>query len=147
MSAEIAQLVQSLYASIQHLSSMTRQRSGVNRTEYGALQQLAIGGSLTAGQLGERLGITSGAATKLIDRLEAQGYVQRRRSTTDRRSVVVEPRPSAARVIAGDLRQANRDIGTLVDSFTADEQVAIRRFLEEACEIIERHVDEAPSAA
>lgn len=47
------------------------------------------GGCLTAGELGNVVALTSGGATRLIDRLETAGLVERRRNTADRRQVLV----------------------------------------------------------
>ncbi len=47
------------------------------------------GGCLTAGELGNAVALTSGGATRLIDRLETAGLVERRRNTADRRQVMV----------------------------------------------------------
>jgi DNA-binding MarR family transcriptional regulator len=46
---------------------------------------------MTAGELSRRTGLTSGATTRLIDRLEAAGFVRRRRDDSDRRRVIIEP--------------------------------------------------------
>ncbi|HEV8573996.1 MAG TPA: MarR family transcriptional regulator, partial [Dehalococcoidia bacterium] len=47
----------------------------------------------TAGELSERTGLTSGATTRLIDRLERVGYVRRCADAKDRRCVIIEPVP------------------------------------------------------
>jgi DNA-binding MarR family transcriptional regulator len=62
---------------------------GVNPTDLRCLGQLFLGPS-TAGALAEACGLTRGAMTTALDRLEAAGYVRRVRSTTDRRQVVVD---------------------------------------------------------
>jgi DNA-binding MarR family transcriptional regulator len=46
---------------------------------------------MTAGRLSELTGLSSGATTRLIDRLEASGYVRRMRDPSDRRRVIIEP--------------------------------------------------------
>jgi DNA-binding MarR family transcriptional regulator len=46
---------------------------------------------MTAGHLANVIGLTSGATTTAIDRLERAGYVRRQPDPTDRRRVVVEP--------------------------------------------------------
>lgn len=61
--------------------------------------------ALTAGQLAEHSGLTTGAVTGLLDRLEAKGWVRRERDPHDRRRVIVRllPRriPQAVAVLAG----------------------------------------------
>jgi DNA-binding MarR family transcriptional regulator len=67
------------------------ERVGINRTDYECLDLLdAHGGALTAGQLAELTGLTSGAVTGVIDRLERARLVKRASDPTDRRRVIVE---------------------------------------------------------
>jgi DNA-binding MarR family transcriptional regulator len=47
-------------------------------------------GAMTAGAVADALGVTSGAVTAMIDRLERGGHVQRTRDTVDRRRVIVD---------------------------------------------------------
>ena len=53
--------------------------------------------SLTAGDLARATGLTTGAVTGILDRLEGARLVQRYRDVTDRRKVFVRPRPEALR--------------------------------------------------
>jgi DNA-binding MarR family transcriptional regulator len=46
-------------------------------------------GPLTAGQMAEATGLSNSAVTALLDRLERQGFIERRRDLADRRRVVV----------------------------------------------------------
>jgi predicted ArsR family transcriptional regulator len=55
-----------------------------------ALEHLEADGPLTPRELAGRLQLTSGGTTVLLDRLERQGWVRRRRHPGDRRSVLVE---------------------------------------------------------
>ena len=48
-------------------------------------------GAMPAGRLGEMTGLTTGAITGMIDRLEKAGYVRRANDTKDRRKTIVEP--------------------------------------------------------
>ena len=63
---------------------------GISPADLDALEHLEADGPLTQRQLGERLSLTSGAVTMLVDRLERTGWVQRRPHPTDRRYVLVE---------------------------------------------------------
>jgi DNA-binding MarR family transcriptional regulator len=65
-------------------------RLGLNRTDLRCLDLLEQLGSITAGALAEASGLTSGAVTFVIDRLESAGFVHRRRDEQDRRRVVVD---------------------------------------------------------
>jgi DNA-binding MarR family transcriptional regulator len=48
-------------------------------------------GAMPAGRLGEMTGLTTGAITGMIDRLEKAGYVRRTNDPKDRRKTIVEP--------------------------------------------------------
>ena len=75
-------------------------------------------GSMTAGQLAEATGLTTGSVTIMIDRLEKAGYVQRERDPTDRRRVIV--RPLTERI--------ERDIAPLYASIGSEWERAIERY-------------------
>jgi DNA-binding MarR family transcriptional regulator len=51
-------------------------------------------GPLKAGEIGERLGLTSGSVTALIGRLEKAGFVSKTKSVADGRQVIVALQPS-----------------------------------------------------
>ena len=68
---------------------------GVNRTDMRCMDVLDQRGRLTAGQLAEASGLTTGAVTAMIDRMERAGYVTRVRDPEDRRRVFVELTPEA----------------------------------------------------
>src|SRR3974390_2495452 len=70
-------------------------RAGVSGTDLDALEYLEAEGSLTQRELGERLALTSGAITMLVDRLERAGWVKRRPHADDRRYTVLELSPKA----------------------------------------------------
>ena len=63
---------------------------GVNRTAMRCMDVLERAGRLTAGEIAVQTGLSSGAVTALLDRLERAGYVRRLRDTADRRRVWVE---------------------------------------------------------
>ena len=65
-------------------------RLGVNMTDLHCLDILESRSGLTAGALALEAGLTSGAVTGVIDRLERAGYVRRVADPTDRRKVKVE---------------------------------------------------------
>jgi DNA-binding MarR family transcriptional regulator len=68
---------------------------GLNRTDMRCLDVLTREGRVTAGRLAEETGLTSGAMTTALDRLERRGLARRVRDETDRRRVLVEVQPGA----------------------------------------------------
>jgi DNA-binding MarR family transcriptional regulator len=65
-------------------------RLGISESDVDALELLIDTGAATAGKLAEVMGLTTGAVTRVIDRLEQAGYVRRTTDPGDRRRVVVE---------------------------------------------------------
>ena len=61
------------------------------------LDALEREGSVTAGRLAQATGLTSGAMTTALDRLERAGFARRVRDASDRRRVLVEITPHATR--------------------------------------------------
>src|SRR6266540_2443523 len=63
----------------------------MHQTDIETMDLLNTLGPMTAGELSERTGLSSGATTRLIDRLERVGYVRRCADEADRRCVIIEP--------------------------------------------------------
>src|SRR4051812_37338742 len=72
-------------------------RMGVSVTDAKCRSILLQLGPMTAGMLAEQLGLTTGAVTGVINRLESAGFVRRVADPKDRRRVVVEPVPNRQR--------------------------------------------------
>jgi DNA-binding MarR family transcriptional regulator len=66
---------------------------GIGTTESQALSHLMARGELGQTELAVALGITTSAATSLIDRLETNGFAERRPHPDDRRRVTVRMAP------------------------------------------------------
>jgi len=76
-------------------------RVGLHVTDLRCLNLLAQAGPLTAGELGQQLGLgTTGAVTRMVDRLERAGYVRRQPDPRDRRRVIIQPVPERLAAIA-----------------------------------------------
>jgi DNA-binding MarR family transcriptional regulator len=75
------------------LSQLVADKVGLSPSDLECMGQLQHSGPMTAGRLGELTGLTSGAVTRMIDRLERARYVRRRSDPGDRRKVLVELMP------------------------------------------------------
>ena len=65
-------------------------RLNLNLTDYKCMDFIAHFGPMTAGELAKLSGLTTGAITGAIDRLEKGGYARRIDNPKDRRSVIIE---------------------------------------------------------
>src|SRR6476646_4547748 len=64
-------------------------RAGISSSERECLDFLNLEGRVTAGRLAEVTGLTTGAITGVVDRLEKAGLVRRERDEADRRKVFI----------------------------------------------------------
>ncbi len=72
-------------------------RIGLSATEFEAMDIITRYQPMTAGKLADYCGLTTGAITGLVDRLERAGFVQRERDSEDRRRVYIKPIENVAR--------------------------------------------------
>lgn len=100
----------------------TAEAAGLNATDFFCLNLLSLSGPLTAGQLSQQTGLTTGATTRMIDRLERAGYVRRGRDAGDRRQVIVEPRqPDRREEIEAAVTPARRRLQAVFQRYNAQE--------------------------
>jgi DNA-binding MarR family transcriptional regulator len=94
------------------------ERSGMNLTDLQCVAVLAQTGPITAGQLAETMGLTTGAVTGVINRMEGAGYVRREKDPGDGRRVVVRPVPEELeRVGAGFFGPQEGALAALVSAY------------------------------
>ena len=85
-------------------------------------------GSSTPSELAQQLGVTSSAATFIVDRLAALGHVSREPHPGDRRKTVVSPSPESVRRVEGLIRPLATGLADYVASMTPAERTAVEEF-------------------
>ena len=95
--------MQKLVAEVVLFNQAVADRLGMNPTDLQCLNILSETGPVAAGWLAEETGLTTGAVTGVIDRLERAGYAWRERDPKDKRRVIVHPLPERARGEIGPL--------------------------------------------
>ncbi len=116
---------------------------GLHPTDVQCLNLLSLeGGPVTTGRIAELTGLTTGSATRLVDRLERAGYVTRARDTEDRRRVLVSLAPGRTAELGALWRRLNGTWGTMFDVYS-DAEVALliahmRRTIEVSAQQVER---------
>ena len=95
--------MQKLIAEVVLFNQAVADRLGMNPTDLQCLNMLLETGPVVAGRLAEETGLTTGAVTGVIDRLERAGYAWRQRDPIDKRRVIVHPLPDRARGEIGPL--------------------------------------------
>lgn len=103
---------------------------GINRTDGRCLDLIDRRGRVSAGQLANDSGLTTGAVTAVIDRLEAAGYVRRIRDTLDRRKIWVELTEDTRNITARIFGHYEKTGPMMMARFTPDQVRAILEYLE-----------------
>ncbi|MFJ4658978.1 MarR family winged helix-turn-helix transcriptional regulator [Nocardia sp. NPDC088792] len=97
---------------------------GLHVTDLRCLNLLRVGGPATAGELAQRTGLTTGAITRMIDRLLAGGFVRREHDSKDRRRVIITAQAERIDEIAPHYEVLAREFAKIADDYT-DEQLAL----------------------
>lgn len=103
------------------LRTVLAARCGLTAVESTALSHLALSGPLTQRHLGDRVGLSTGAVTGLVDRLERHGVCRREPHPTDRRSSYVTLTPHGHDVLA----DATGELFATVDAIPAGRRQAL----------------------
>jgi DNA-binding MarR family transcriptional regulator len=114
------------------------ERMGLSTTDHKALALLLQAGTMTAGELADLTGLTTGAITGVIDRLERGGYVQRARDPHDRRKVVVQPTldPHQEKLLEDVFRPLAAAMRQLVERYDEQELRLIQDYTERAIVVL-----------
>ncbi|WP_293172622.1 MarR family winged helix-turn-helix transcriptional regulator [Microcella sp.] len=111
----------------------------VNATDLTAMQHLIVAGSLTPTGLAQRLGLSSGAVTTVIDRLENLGHVHRTPNPDDRRGTLVVPEPASVGRAMSRIIPMVTEVDRAITDFDEDEQSVITRYLTRVVEAYRGH--------
>lgn len=115
------------------------EQMGINRTDQRCLGLLWDHGSMGAGQLAAAIELSPGAMTAALDRLERLGYIRRARSSTDRRSVIIEITPTARQLIADFYGPIGQEGVAQLERYSDAELSFLRDFLRQGRELQMRH--------
>ena len=123
------------------------QRLGISQVELFAVSIVHLHGGLSAGELACETGLTPGATTRLIDRLERQALLRRVPDPTDRRRTVVQLDPQGVARLDADLQPLRELYANAVDGLTGPEHSGVTRYLEAAARDMEAFVRHLPPCA
>jgi DNA-binding MarR family transcriptional regulator len=94
---------------------------GLNVTDMECLRLLFLKGVATPTELARFTGLTSGATTAMLDRLERAGLIERRPNPNDRRGTLIAPAQSSAEKAASWFESARNTQDELISSYSASE--------------------------
>jgi DNA-binding MarR family transcriptional regulator len=137
--AELDAVSRQYLASYVLFNQAVADRLGMHPTDLQCVNLLTMAdGPLTTGQIAELTGLTSGSATRLVDRLERAGYVTRQRDSADRRRVLVEPVPAATGRITALWDELGAGWRAMFDDYTEQELALLIRHMRRTAELSRR---------
>ena len=111
---------------------------GISRSDLRAMELVSGDGRLTAGQLARGLGVTTGAVTGLIDRMERMGYFRRQDDPRDRRKVHVALTPKAKAQERQAFERLGREMERMLSNYADDDLALIGDFLRRVRGIVDQ---------
>ena len=134
----LADLVREYTSAVLRHAAATANRMSIEASELAALEHMQAAGPMTQKRLGERLSISPGAVTAMIDRLESRGYVERIPNPEDRRSALVLITKAGVEESVRHLWPYIEDMRGVEKGFSEEEREVIARFLGEATQATHR---------
>ena len=128
--------------------ALAAERLGISRTDLHCLDIVENRGGLTAGELARASGLTTGAVTAVVDRLERAGLARRVRDESDRRKVNVEVTDRHYAESEAIWRPLMEDWQRMLSGrWSVDELRAITEFLRASTELGARHAERIRGSA
>ena len=109
-------------------SHLVARRLGINSTDLECLDFIIMRQPITAGELALATGLTTGAVTGVIDRLEKAGFARRERDAVDRRKVLVRAQPAVERAIAPLFEPMQRAMQAALAGYSEKERALLVEF-------------------
>lgn len=91
--AELERKIRAASAQRTLYSGVLASKLGLHQTDLECLFIITLGQNVTPGQLAVETGLTTGAITGVVDRLQRAGYIKRKRDPGDRRRLFLQPVP------------------------------------------------------
>ena len=113
---------------------------GLNATDTKCLDLIGAepDGTVTAGRLSDLTGLTTGAITHIVDRLERRGFVERVRDTGDRRRLFVRVRAGSLEPLLPKYEAIGKAYMAVAGQYSDDELSLICGYMDKASELTER---------
>ena len=114
------------------------ERLGLGPTDHKCLDLLRDRGTMTGSELSAITGLTSGAITGVVSRLERAGYLRREQDPSDGRKQILSPARKGVNIqeVINPLRE---DVAASLEDFDSHQLTAISEFLSRSTGLIYRH--------
>ena len=135
----IGQRVQAFQDATDEVDEAVARRLRLNRTDLRCLSVLSQAGAMSASALADAAGLSRGAMTTALDRIEAAGYARRVWDQQDRRTVRVEMTDAAKKEVGVLYGPLAKEGAQLLQKYTTQELEAVLRYLEEGRQLQRAH--------
>jgi DNA-binding MarR family transcriptional regulator len=139
---KLSDLVREHSSAVLRHAAATAKRMGLEASELAALEHLQASGAINQKRLGERLSMSPGAITAMIDRLERRGYVERTPNPEDRRSALVNITKAGIEESLRHLWPYIEDMKGVEEGFSEEERAVVARFLRAATQATQRAAED-----
>jgi DNA-binding MarR family transcriptional regulator len=116
-------------------------RFGISHGDLECIDLILLRGRVTAGDLAEATGLTTGAVTGIIDRLERTGFARRERDTADRRKVYVSILPAAYELGMKYYGPLEKAMAALLDAYSDAEIALLADYFARSREVMVREIE------
>jgi DNA-binding MarR family transcriptional regulator len=124
------------------------ERAGLGPSDHKCLEILRERGAMTGSELASATGLTTGAITGVVARLESRGFLTREPDRHDARKQILRPMlDRIERELHADLAPFRKDIAALIGSLDAHQRAGLAKFLEHGAAIAVQHATLARSPA
>ena len=128
-----------------HFRNAMNEWAGLNATDMECLRMLFQKGVATPSELAKYTGLTSGATTAMLDRLEKAGLIKRRPNPNDRRGSLITPEQTSAAKMAAWFASARQAQAELMASYSESELAIIADVFERFAQLWEQEREKLKS--
>lgn len=136
----VRQLIRQHSTAVVLFHQAVAERLGIGPTDHKCLDLLRERGALTGSDLAALTGLTTGAITGVVARLEQAGYVCRESHPYDRRKQVLCVSPQRVRDIQQVFGPIRKEMAMLLEEFDTRQLTAIARFFAQGTDLVYRHL-------
>ena len=140
LAQRILALLRAIDGDMDRFDEAAAARLGISRTDFHCLDILSRGDAVSPGQLSQETGLSTGATTALLDRLEKAGYISRKRDRNDRRKVLIQPTRRAIDEVWPLFANLVSAATQLITQFRVEEIETVLRFLERQRAVVREHL-------
>jgi DNA-binding MarR family transcriptional regulator len=139
--ADGAQVFRAYQTSNDNFDQAIADHLGMNRTDMRCVDLIDQAGGMTAGELARAAGLTTGAVTAVVDRLERAGIARRVPDPGDRRRVRIEATPKLWELTGPLMGPFIEESQVILEDYSTEELERFAEFLRRVIDVQSRHIE------